>query len=130
MSKIEIKFDLRVSSGESTSFITEGSCEKTKDFTKLCFIEQTDLLANTEVYIYNNKVIIKRSGQIKMEMTYIEGEESIVYLMTDFNYQLSMRNFTQKLEITDSSIVVVYQTETDIEQGVTHTLCLKWSNIN
>lgn len=130
MSKIEINFNLSVSNGEITSFITNGSYEKNNNIIKICFIEQTDIAANTEVYIYDNKVIIKRYGQIQMDMTYIENEETMVNLTTDFNYQLSMRNFTHKLNINQDNILIIYQTETDIEQQLTHTLCLKWSNIN
>lgn len=130
MNNIEIDFSLKVSSGEETTFITEGSYEKNKDIVKINFIEQTDLPSNTTVYIYNNRVIIKREGVLKMNMIYIEGEETTVNLITDFNYQLTMRNFTRTLEITDNGILIKYQTETDLEQDITHTLSIKWKNIN
>lgn len=130
MNNIEIDFSLYVSSGEGTSFITEGIYEKNKDIIKIKFIEQTDIPSNTTVYIYNNRVIIKREGSLKMNMIYIQGEETTVNLVTDFDYQLTMRNYTKKLEITENSILIEYQTETDLEQDITHTLSIKWNNIN
>lgn len=126
---IEVDFNLSVTNGETTSFVTDGIYEKYDEFIMISFIEQTDILSKTSVYIYNDKVIIKRDGQIKMEMTYILGVETIVSLTTDFNYQLSMRNYTQRLIIKEDQIEVVYQTETDVEQNVVHKLCLKWSNV-
>lgn len=130
MKKVEINFNLTVSNGEETSFITEGTYEKLAEFVKLCFIEQTDIAARTEVYIYNNRVEIKRDGSIKMNMVYIEKEETTVNLITDFNYQLEMINFTHKLKITENNILIEYQTETDMEQNVIHCLYLMWTDLN
>lgn len=40
-----------------------------------------------------------------------------------------MNNYTKYLEIDENSLQIVYQTETDKEQNVTHNLSLKWSDI-
>ena len=57
------------------------------------------------------------------------GMDTTLYLTTNFNYQLSMNNYTKYLEIDENSLQIVYQTETDKEQNVTHNLSLKWSDI-
>lgn len=129
MKKIEIDFKLSVSDGSMTSFITDGIYEEFDDYIKISFIEETEIKANTSIDIYKDRVIIKRVGKINMEMEYIMGMDTTLYLTTNFNYQLSMNNYTKYLEIDENSLQIVYQTETDKEQNVTHNLSLKWFDI-
>ena len=39
-------------------------------------------------------------------------------------------SFTHEMKILENSLYIVYQTETDKEQNITHTLTLKWEKIN
>ena len=61
-----------------------------------------------------------------MTMEYVENEITTVYMKTDFNYELSMNNFTKRLIIGEDFIDVIYQTETDKEENLTHNLVIKW----
>lgn len=130
MKKIEVDFKLLVSDGSMTSFITEGLYEEFDDYIEISFTEETQIKANTKVDIYKDKVMIQRMGEINMEMEYIMGMDTTLHLTTDFNYQLSMNNYTKYLEISENSLQIVYQTETDKEQNLTHNLFLKWADIN
>mgnify|MGYP002530673569 FL=1 len=113
-----------------TSFITDGLYEEFDDYIEISFTEETQIKANTKVDIYKDKVMIQRMGEINMEMEYIMGMDTTLHLTTDFNYQLSMNNYTKYLEINENSLQIVYQTETDKEQNLTHNLFLKWADIN
>lgn len=128
--KINVDFSLAVSDGSVTSFQTNGMIEHFKDMMRICFLEVSEIKAMTTVDIYNDKVSIKRVGAIKMYMEYIEGQTSKVSLDTDFNYHIDMDSFTYKLDILENSLYIMYQTETDKEQNITHTLTLKWEKIN
>ena len=130
MKKIEVDFNLLVSDGSMTSFITDGLYEEFDDYIEISFTEETQIKANTKVDIYKDKVMIQRMGEINMEMEYIMGMDTTLHLTTDFNYQLSMNNYTKYLEINENSLQIVYQTETDKEQNLTHNLFLKWADIN
>ena len=130
MKKIEVDFKLLVSDGSMTSFITYGLYEEFDDYIEISFTEETQIKANTKVDIYKDKVMIQRMGEINMEMEYIMGMDTTLHLTTDFNYQLSMNNYTKYLEINENSLQIVYQTETDKEQNLTHNLFLKWADIN
>ena len=63
-----------------------------------------------------------------MKMEYIKNTDTTVFLTTNFNYELSMNCTTLFLEILYKEIKVVYQTETDKEQNLTHNLLIKWTN--
>mgnify|MGYP000797389680 FL=1 len=126
MKKIEVDFKLLVSDGS----ITDGLYEEFDDYIEISFTEETQIKANTKVDIYKDKVMIQRMGEINMEMEYIMGMDTTLHLTTDFNYQLSMNNYTKYLEINENSLQIVYQTETDKEQNLTHNLFLKWADIN
>ena len=130
MKKIEVDFKLLVSDGSMKSFITDGLYEEFDDYIEISFTEETQIKANTKVDIYKDKVMIQRMGEINMEMEYIMGMDTTLHLTTDFNYQLSMNNYTKYLEINENSLQIVYQTETDKEQNLTHNLFLKWADIN
>ena len=62
-----------------------------------------------------------------MKMEYELNKINTVYMKTDFNYELSMDSFTKKLEIGDDYIDIIYQTETDKDEGLTHNLVVKWN---
>ena len=130
MKKIEVDFKLLVSDGSMTPLITDGLYEEFDDYIEISFTEETQIKANTKVDIYKDKVMIQRMGEINMEMEYIMGMDTTLHLTTDFNYQLSMNNYTKYLEINENSLQIVYQTETDKEQNLTHNLFLKWADIN
>lgn len=130
MRNVEINFSLEATDGSNVLFTTNGTLEQINNILRLQFIEQTELKANTIVDIYQDKVIIKRSGPVEMQMEYIMNEDTIAHLTTDFNYQLSMNNHTDYLEINDNQIQIVYQTEFDKEQKITHKLVIKWTLIN
>lgn len=127
---VEIDFQLLVSDGSSTSFITNGKYHIQEEFKTLTFIEQTDLKSLTKIYIYTDKVVIKRTGKIQMDMSFSLKETTMVNLKTDFAYELQMNNYTKYLQITPDQIQAIYQTETDKEQNITHNLMIKWKNVN
>ncbi len=124
--KVEVDFQLLVSDGSSTSFITEGILEERIDYKFLSFIEQSDIKALTKIKIYKDKVLLERNGSICMKMEYILNESTTVYMKTDFNYELSMNNYTKYLNVQDNFIQIIYQTEMDIEQDITHNLMIHW----
>lgn len=126
MVNIEIDFNLYVSDGTNTSFITNGKYIEFKDFRRINFIEETEIKADTYIDIYKDKVLLERKGQIYMKMEYELNKINTVYMKTDFNYELSMDSFTKKLEIGDDYIDIIYQTETDKDEGLTHNLVVKW----
>ena len=109
MKKIEVDFKLLVSDGSMTSFTTDGLYEEFDDHIEISFTEETQIKANTKVDIYKDKVMIQRMGEINMEMEYIMGMDTTLHLTTDFNYQLSMNNYTKYLEISENSLQIVYQ---------------------
>lgn len=126
MKNVEIEFNLYVSDGSKTSFITDGKYIEFDNFKRINFIEETEIKADTYVDIYKDKILLDRRGTIHMTMEYIENETTTVYMKTDFNYELSMNNFTKKLIIGEDYIDVIYQTETDKEENLTHNLVIKW----
>ena len=126
MKSVEIDFNLYVSDGSNTSFITTGKYIEFNEFIRINFIEETEIKADTYIDIYKDKVVLERIGQIYMKMEYELNKTNTVYMKTDFNYELSMDSFTKKLEIGDKYIDVIYQTETDKEEGLTHNLVVKW----
>lgn len=129
MKLVEIDFKLLVSDGTSTTFTTEGTYEEFKDFRRIQFYEQTELKALTIIDIYEEKIILNRKGnELSMKMEYIKNTDTTVFLTTNFNYELSMNCTTLFLEILYKEIKVVYQTETDKEQNLTHNLLIKWTN--
>ena len=129
MKLVEIDFKLLVSDGTSTMFTTEGTYEEFKDFRRIQFYEQTELKALTIIDIYEEKIILNRKGnELSMKMEYIKNTDTTVFLTTNFNYELSMNCTTLFLEILYKEIKVVYQTETDKEQNLTHNLLIKWTN--
>ena len=83
----------------------------------------------TIIDIYEEKIILNRKGnELSMKMEYIKNTDTTVFLTTNFNYELSMNCTTLFLEILYKEIKVVYQTETDKEQNLTHNLLIKWTN--
>ena len=126
MKNVEIDFNLYVSDGASTSFITNGKYVEFSEFKRINFIEETEIKADTYIDIYKDKVLLERKGQIYMKMEYELNKTNTVYMKTDFNYELSMDSFTKKLEIGQNYIDIIYQTETDKEEGLTHNLVVKW----
>lgn len=126
MKNVEIEFNLYVSDGSKTSFITDGKYIEFDNFKRINFIEETEIKADTYVDIYKDKILLDRRGTIHMTMEYIENEITTVYMKTDFNYELSMNNFTKRLIIGEDYIDVIYQTETDKEENLTHNLVIKW----
>lgn len=126
MKNVEIDFNLYVSDGTQTSFITKGKYIEFKEFKRINFIEETEIKADTYIDIYKDKVLLERIGQIYMKMEYALNKTTTVYMKTDFNYELSMDSFTKKLEIGENYIDIIYQTETDKEEGLTHNLVVKW----
>ena len=126
MKNVEIEFNLYVSDGSKTSFITDGKYIEFDNFKRINFIEETEIKADTYVDIYKDKILLDRRGTIHMIMEYIENETTTVYMKTDFNYELSMNNFTKRLIIGEDYIDVIYQTETDKEENLTHNLVIKW----
>ncbi len=126
MKNVEIEFNLYVSDGSKTSFITDGKYIEFDNFKRLNFIEETEIKADTYVDIYKDKILLDRRGSIHMTMEYVENETTTVYMKTDFNYELSMNNFTKRLVIGEDYIDVIYQTETDKEENLTHNLVIKW----
>lgn len=126
MKNIEIDFNLYVSDGANTSFITNGKYIEFNEFRRINFIEETEIKADTYIDIYKDKVLLERKGQIYMKMEYELNKINTVYMKTDFNYELSMDSFTKKLEIGDDYIDIIYQTETDKDEGLTHNLVVKW----
>lgn len=129
MKNIEIDFKLLVSDGTSTMFTTDGTYEEFDGFKRIKFYEETEFRALTTVDIYNDKVTLERIGDtISMKMEYIMGIDTTVFLTTDFNYELSMNCTTLFLETLYRELKIVYQTETDKEQNLTHNLLIKWTN--
>lgn len=126
MKSVEIDFNLYVSDGANTSFITTGKYIEFSNFRRINFIEETEIKADTYIDIYKDKVVLERNGQIYMKMEYELNKTNTVYMKTDFNYELSMDSFTKKLEIGDDYVDIIYQTETDKEEGLTHNLVVKW----
>ena len=126
MKNVEIEFNLYVSDGSKTSFITDVKYIEFDNFKRINFIEETEIKADTYVDIYKDKILLDRRGTIHMTMEYIENETTTVYMKTDFNYELSMNNFTKRLIIGEDYIDVIYQTETDKEENLTHNLVIKW----
>ena len=126
MKSVEIDFNLYVSDGANTSFITTGKYIEFSEFRRINFIEETEIKADTYIDIYKDKVVLERNGQIYMKMEYELNKTNTVYMKTDFNYELSMDSFTEKLEIGDDYVDIIYQTETDKEEGLTHNLVVKW----
>ncbi len=126
MKSVEIDFNLYVSDGANTSFITTGKYIEFSEFRRINFIEETEIKADTYIDIYKDKVVLERNGQIYMKMEYELNKTNTVYMKTDFNYELSMDSFTKKLEIGDDYVDIIYQTETDKEEGLTHNLVVKW----
>jgi uncharacterized beta-barrel protein YwiB (DUF1934 family) len=126
MKNVEIEFNLYVSDGSKTSFITDGKYIELDNFKRINFIEETEIKADTYVDIYKDKILLDRRGTIHMTMEYVENEITTVYMKTDFNYELSMNNFTKRLIIGEDFIDVIYQTETDKEENLTHNLVIKW----
>ena len=127
MKNVEINFNLYVSDVANTSFITNGKYIEFNEFIRINFIEETEIKADTYIDIYKDKVVLERKGQIYMKMEYELNKTNTVYMKTDFNYELSMDSFTKKLEIGDDYIDIIYQTETDKEEGLTHNLVVKWN---
>ena len=126
MKNVEIEFNLYVSDGSKTSFITDGKYIELDNFKRINFIEETEIKADTYVDIYKDKILLDRRGTIHMTMEYVENEITTVYMKTDFNYELSMNNFTKRLIIGEDFIDVIYQNETDKEENLTHNLVIKW----
>ena len=130
MKEVFIDFNLSVSDGANTSFTTIGTYEIKDDIINICFVEETDLKANTSLYIYQDRIKIKRSGPLMMESEFIMEEATTIKITADFGYQLAMNNYTNYLEINENSIQIIYQTEMDKEQKLTHNLTIKWSDVN
>ncbi len=122
---VNVNFVLNESSGESLNFIADGELQKLADCTKLTFIEQTDLKLKTELYIYKDMVELKRYGKVTMSMEYNLSKETNADMNID-GFEISMLCTTNFLDIKKDRIEVIYQTELDRENDITHQLMISW----
>lgn len=128
---IKINFLLTVSDGTKTEFLVDGNLEDKTNYNRITFKEPTEDKALTCIDIYKNenKIVLNRLGELHTKMEYIPNEETIAILKTNFGFDLSMNCKTKFIEKQDNSIIVIYQTETDIEQNEEHQLTLSWEKI-
>ena len=128
---IKINFLLTVSDGTKTEFLVDGNLEEKTNYNRITFKEPTEDKALTcfDIYRSESKIVLNRLGELHTKMEYIPNEETIATLKTNFGFDLSMNCKTKLIEKQDNSIIVIYQTETDIEQNEEHQLTLSWEKI-
>lgn len=133
--EINLIFNLERLGYDKIQFETIGILETKREYTRIVFDEITDNIAKTIVDIYHKslnmnveKVIIKRYGELKTTMEYIQNQETISNLKTNFGYEVSMQTYTSLLEIKENSLRIRYQTESDIDQNFEHEFMLKWND--
>ena len=126
--KVKVKFSLETTDENSLTFETTGILKIDEDEKVLTFIEQTDMHLPTTIYINEkqNTVTIKRTGQIESKMIFDQVKETLSLFKVDNQYEISMYTHTNFLLIKESEIQIIYQTEIDKEQNVSHQLKVKW----
>lgn len=129
MAKAVINFCLSTTGSTEVKFQTEGIVRKQDNVIILDFIEQTDLKLHTKVSATTNKVIVERKGSLEMKLVCDLVKDDIVYMKVDKAYEIKMINHTDLLLVDEESILVIYQTEMDKENNITHQLKLSWEYI-
>ena len=126
--KVKVKFSLETTDENSLTFETTGILRIDEEEKALTFIEQTDMHLPTTIYINEkqNTVTIKRTGQIESKMIFDQLKETLSLFKVDYQYEISMYTHTTYLLIKESEIQIIYQTEIDKEQNVSHQLKVKW----
>ena len=126
--KVKVKFSLETTDENSLTFETTGILRIDEEEKVLTFIEQTDMHLPTTIYINEkqNTVTIKRTGQIESKMIFDQVKETLSLFKVDNQYEISMYTHTNFLSIKESEIQIIYQTEIDKEQNVSHQLKVKW----
>ena len=126
--KVKVKFSLETTDENSLTFETTGILRIDEEEKALTFIEQTDMHLPTTIYINEkqNTVTIKRTGQIESKMIFDQLKETLSLFKVDNQYEISMYTHTNYLLIKESEIQIIYQTEIDKEQNVSHQLKVKW----
>ncbi len=126
--KVKVKFSLETTDENSLTFETTGVLRIDEEEKVLTFIEQTDMHLPTTIYINEkqNTVTIKRTGQIESKMIFDQVKETLSLFKVDNQYEISMYTHTNFLSIKESEIQIIYQTEIDKEQNVSHQLKVKW----
>lgn len=126
MSLTNLEFSLHDNVGNDLYFVTDAVIEESQDLKVITFIEQTDLELKTKVLIYKDRVELIRMGLISMYVEFTLNNPTQMIIKTSYGHEIKMENKTLQLEIKSNSIYVVYQTITDKEKGITHTLNIKW----
>jgi uncharacterized beta-barrel protein YwiB (DUF1934 family) len=124
--QVTVTFLIEATDGSSLSFITDGRLTEDDKSRTLFFVEQTDAKLDTKVTILPEHVIIERFGVLNMTMDFIIGQTTYVKMQTNFKFELTMECVTQSMRIEGNLIDIMYQTDTDRENDITHHLLIKF----
>jgi uncharacterized beta-barrel protein YwiB (DUF1934 family) len=124
--QVTVTFLIEATDGSSLSFITDGRLTEDDKSRTLFFVEQTDAKLDTKVTILPEHVIIERFGVLNMTMDFIIGQTTYVKMQTNFKFELTMECVTQSMRIEGNLIDIIYQTDTDRENDITHHLLIKF----
>ena len=123
MEKVLVNYKMK-DNNNITEYKTIGNFEVIDDFFKLSFIEK-DSNVNSTYHIYNSKLILERTGQMSMTLSFIPNETTKTIVKTDFGYNMNIEVNTLYYEFTNNEINLKY--DLDIDKGNIHTLKLTYS---
>jgi uncharacterized beta-barrel protein YwiB (DUF1934 family) len=124
--QVTVSFLIEATDGSSLTFITDGRLSEDDLSRTLFFVEQTDTKLDTKVTILPEHVIIERFGVLNMTMDFIIGQTTYVKMQTNFKFELTMECVTQNMTVQSNSIDIIYQTDSDRENNITHHLLIKF----
>jgi uncharacterized beta-barrel protein YwiB (DUF1934 family) len=124
--EVMVNFLIEATDGSSVTFMTPGPLIDYEDHKELTFIEENDAKLETTVSIYPAHLVIERTGDLKMKMEFKIGQTTYVKMKTNFKFELTMACVTHSLLIEPNLIDVIYQTDTDRENNITHHLRIKF----
>ena len=123
MEKVLVNYKMK-DNNNITEYKTIGNFEVIDDFFKLSFKEK-DSNVNSTYHIYNSKLILERTGQMSMTLSFIPNETTKTTVKTDFGYNMNIEVNTLYYEFTNNEINLKY--DLDIDKGNIHTLKLTYS---
>lgn len=123
MEKVLVNYKMK-DNNNITEYKTIGNFEVIDDFFKLSFKEK-DSNVNSTYHIYNSKLILERTGQMSMTLSFIPNEITKTIVKTDFGYNMNIEVNTLYYEFTNNEINLKY--DLDIDKGNIHTLKLTYS---
>ena len=123
MEKVLVYYKMKDGSNIS-EYKTVGNYDSTDEYISLEFKEK-DTGMSSVYYIYDDKLVLHRSGAMDMKLEFILNKQTKSNVKTDFGYNMDIVVNTLFYEFDTNQIKLKY--ELDIDKGNIHILTLSYS---